>query len=72
MRGRRPAHLPLAKEMPGSRRWRGGPGMTLWGVPRVVDRQPSRVLAISLSLNFWILPVEVLGMSVNTTWRGTL
>src|SRR6266508_1379239 len=29
-------------------------------------------LAISRSLNFWILPVEVLGSSTNTTWRGHL
>jgi hypothetical protein len=30
------------------------------------------VFAISRSLNFWILPVEVLGRSMNTTWRGHL
>ena len=28
--------------------------------------------ARSRSLNFWILPVEVLGSSMNTTWRGHL
>ena len=32
--------------------------------------QPS--FAISRSLNFWILPVDVFGSSVNTTWRGHL
>src|SRR5262245_36633734 len=28
--------------------------------------------AISRSLNFWVLPVDVFGSSVNTTWRGHL
>ena len=28
--------------------------------------------AISRSLNFWILPVEVFGISANTKWRGHL
>ena len=28
--------------------------------------------AMSRSLNFWILPVEVLGNSMKTTWRGHL
>lgn len=30
------------------------------------------LFAISRSLNFWILPVEVLGISANTKWRGHL
>lgn len=29
-------------------------------------------LVISRSRNFWIFPVEVLGIGANTTWRGTL
>src|SRR5215208_310816 len=31
-----------------------------------------RALAFSRSLNFWILPVEVLGISAKTTCRGHL
>ena len=38
----------------------------------VPARRRHTSLAISRSLNFWILPVEVLGISANTTWRGTL
>jgi len=35
-------------------------------------RRPYTPFANSRSLNFWILPVEVLGRSTNTTWRGHL
>src|SRR5262245_21332209 len=35
-------------------------------------RWPHAVFALSRSLNFWILPVEVLGSSVNTTRLGHL
>jgi hypothetical protein len=33
---------------------------------------PHTPFAISLNLNFWILPVLVFGMSANTTMRGHL
>jgi hypothetical protein len=33
---------------------------------------PHTALAISRSLNFWILPVEVFGISAKATWRGHL
>ena len=36
---------------------------------RVLSHTP---FAISRSLNFWILPVLVFGISANTTWRGHL
>ena len=35
-------------------------------------RWPRRTCAFSRSTNFWILPVEVLGSSPNTTARGAL
>ena len=42
-------------------------------VARTACRRPGHtVFASSRSLNFWILPVDVFGISVNTTSRGHL
>jgi len=47
-------------------------GMATDTATATATRRPYTAFASSRSLNFWILPVEVLGRSTNTTWRGHL
>jgi hypothetical protein len=50
-----------------------GPWMALLATTTHIDARVLHIaFAISRSLNFWILPVDVFGTSVNTMVRGHL